>query len=200
MNLRTPADVALLVRERRRHLRVSQHDLAQRIGASRQWVQKLEQGRPGLELGLTIRALLVLGVTLNATDGPEQLAVASTTGARSGRSLLVAQLEPGQARHQPRGSAKRPMKLSSSATRRHGASGMAALPRQQKQSSAVPVGAEREPSGPLASPPSVGQGSASGQPPMVFIDIDSIVGANRSRPAVKTPRGPEPRSATRRST
>jgi transcriptional regulator with XRE-family HTH domain len=66
MRLTTPREIGLLVREQRRLLGLSQHDLADRVGASRQWVQNLEAGKPGLELGLTLRALTALGVQIDA--------------------------------------------------------------------------------------------------------------------------------------
>jgi len=66
MRLTTPHEIGLLVREQRRLLGLSQHDLADRVGASRQWVQNLEAGKPGLELGLTLRALTALGVQIDA--------------------------------------------------------------------------------------------------------------------------------------
>lgn len=67
------------MRETRRRLRLSQHDLANRIDVSRQWIQRLEEGRPGIELGLTLRALTALGIVLDATD----------EATRAGRVALV---------------------------------------------------------------------------------------------------------------
>lgn len=79
MQLQSPREIALLVRETRRRLRLSQHDLANRIGASRQWIQRLEEGRSGIELGLTLRALTALGIVLDASE----------EATRAGRVALV---------------------------------------------------------------------------------------------------------------
>lgn len=65
MIIRTPHEVALLARERRRSLGMTQAQLAERIGASREWVRLLESGKPRLELGLTLRALTALGVIVD---------------------------------------------------------------------------------------------------------------------------------------
>lgn len=65
MNIHSPKEIAGAVREARRTHRLSQAALATRIGASRQWVQRLEGGAPGVELGLTLRALLALGIRLD---------------------------------------------------------------------------------------------------------------------------------------
>lgn len=67
MLIRTPREIGLLVRESRRTLGLTQAQLAERIGASREWVRLLESGaKPRLELGLTLRALTALSITLDA--------------------------------------------------------------------------------------------------------------------------------------
>jgi HTH-type transcriptional regulator/antitoxin HipB len=53
-------DLATAVHARRRHLGLSQEELAARAGVSRQWVSAFERGRPRAELGLVIRLLHVL--------------------------------------------------------------------------------------------------------------------------------------------
>jgi y4mF family transcriptional regulator len=67
MLLRTPKDVGAIVRQRRRELRIAQHTLAERVGASRQWIIDCEKGKPRAELGLVLRTLTALGVQLSAT-------------------------------------------------------------------------------------------------------------------------------------
>jgi HTH-type transcriptional regulator/antitoxin HipB len=64
--LRTTTEVGLLIRDRRRTLGLTQSALAERVGASREWIRQLESGKPRLELGLTLRAFTALGVSLNA--------------------------------------------------------------------------------------------------------------------------------------
>ncbi len=60
--IRTPDDLALAVRERRRDLGLSQQQLADRLGVSRQWVVALEAGHPRAEIGLVLRALRSLSL------------------------------------------------------------------------------------------------------------------------------------------
>lgn len=70
MIVRTPREIGLLVQDRRRAAGVTQAALAERVGASREWIRLLESGKPRLELGLTLRALTALGITLNAEVEP----------------------------------------------------------------------------------------------------------------------------------
>jgi transcriptional regulator with XRE-family HTH domain len=69
MVVRTPREIALLIRDRRIAEGVTQAELAERVGATREWVRKLEAGGPRLELGLTLRALTALDITLDAHLG-----------------------------------------------------------------------------------------------------------------------------------
>ena len=66
MNVRTPADLGAVFRERRKQLQLDQATLAKRIGVSRQWVIEVERGHTRAELGLVLRALDVLGIRLDA--------------------------------------------------------------------------------------------------------------------------------------
>jgi HTH-type transcriptional regulator / antitoxin HipB len=68
MRLRTPKDVGALIRQRRLDLGLSQLELAQRVGVSRQWIVDVERGKPRAELGLVLRALDALGAGLRASD------------------------------------------------------------------------------------------------------------------------------------
>lgn len=70
MLIRTTHEVGLLVRDRRRAAGLTQGELAERVGASREWIRQLESGKPRLELGLTLRALTALGIALNAEFAP----------------------------------------------------------------------------------------------------------------------------------
>ena len=65
MRLHTADEIGTAVREARRQRGLSQGALAELIGASRQWVQRLEAGTPGVELGLTLRALTGVGLRLD---------------------------------------------------------------------------------------------------------------------------------------
>jgi HTH-type transcriptional regulator/antitoxin HipB len=64
MRARTAEDVGSLVREQRLARGMSQAGLAQAVGASRQWVVDLERGKPTLALGLVLRALTAVGLSL----------------------------------------------------------------------------------------------------------------------------------------
>jgi y4mF family transcriptional regulator len=73
MIVRTTREIGLLVRDRRRETGLTQAQLAEHVGASREWVRLLESGRPRLDLGLTLRALSAVGILLDAqvaTSGP----------------------------------------------------------------------------------------------------------------------------------
>jgi y4mF family transcriptional regulator len=69
MRARSPKDIGLIIRDRRRGLGLDQATLAKRIGVSRQWVVEIERGKPRAEVGLVLRALGALGIRLDATVG-----------------------------------------------------------------------------------------------------------------------------------
>lgn len=64
MRIQTASEIGLLVRETRRDRGWSQDQLADAVGATRQWVARLEAGRARVELALTLRALRALGITV----------------------------------------------------------------------------------------------------------------------------------------
>lgn len=64
--IRTPQDLGNTIRSRRKELGWDQANLAKQIGVTRQWVIDIEKGKPRAELALALRALNVLGLTLNA--------------------------------------------------------------------------------------------------------------------------------------
>ncbi len=67
MFVRTPGDFGAIIRDRRRQLELEQAELAKLIGVSRQWVVGIEQGRERAELGLVLRALDSLGISLRSS-------------------------------------------------------------------------------------------------------------------------------------
>lgn len=71
MIVRTPGELGLLIRARRRVLGMRQHQLATLIGASRLWVVEFEGGKPRAEIGLVLRALTALGLLLDVSHEPE---------------------------------------------------------------------------------------------------------------------------------
>jgi HTH-type transcriptional regulator/antitoxin HipB len=68
VNIRTPLDLGLIIRQQRRHLGLNQADLASRVGVGRQWIVAVEHGKARAELGLVLRTLAALDLTLTV-DG-----------------------------------------------------------------------------------------------------------------------------------
>jgi HTH-type transcriptional regulator/antitoxin HipB len=78
VRLRTAKELGLVIRERRKALALGQQALAARVGVSRQWVVEIERGKARAELGLVLRTLTALGLTLLVeTDGPPPGGVAA---------------------------------------------------------------------------------------------------------------------------
>jgi len=74
MQARTPEDLGSLVREHRLARAMTQAQLAQAIGTSRQWVVDLERGKPTLALGLVLRAVTAVGLSLRVETGSSSAA------------------------------------------------------------------------------------------------------------------------------
>ena len=73
MNVRTPLDLGLAIRDRRRKLGLSQAGLARKAGVGRQWIVAIERGKSRAELGLVLRALSALELRLAVQPGDRQL-------------------------------------------------------------------------------------------------------------------------------
>ena len=87
MQIRTPLDLGLVIRDRRRKLKLSQTELARKAGVGRQWVVAIERGKTRAELGLVLRTLaaLDLGIIYGSAQAPEQSGrgtVTTSTGSR----------------------------------------------------------------------------------------------------------------------
>jgi len=63
--IRNPKDLGLAIRDRRRELRLSQAELAKRVGVTRQWVIGIEQGNRSAEFGLVLKTATALGLTVD---------------------------------------------------------------------------------------------------------------------------------------
>ena len=72
MRIRTPLDLGLVIRDRRRKLGLSQTELARKVGVGRQWVVSIERGKSRAELGLVLRTLSALDLSFT-TDAGERL-------------------------------------------------------------------------------------------------------------------------------
>ena len=81
MKIRTATDLGAFIRERRIKLGMDQSDLAEKAGTSRKWIVEVEQGKPRAEVGLVLRTLKTLGVSLDiVVDRIEKASVASESG------------------------------------------------------------------------------------------------------------------------
>jgi HTH-type transcriptional regulator/antitoxin HipB len=67
MRIRTPADLGTLIRNTRKKFRLDQSTLAKKVGVSRLWLVEIEKGKPRAEIGLVLRTLDALRVSLSAT-------------------------------------------------------------------------------------------------------------------------------------
>ena len=66
MQVKTSNDIGALIRDRRSQLGWTQEKLADQVGVSRLWIVQLEKGKPTAQLGLALRTLKELGLTLDA--------------------------------------------------------------------------------------------------------------------------------------
>lgn len=79
VHLRRAEDIASLIKARREALGLSQQQLAARLTVSRKWVNQIEQGNANAKLGLVLRALNELGITVLGrpeAEGPTSPAIA----------------------------------------------------------------------------------------------------------------------------
>lgn len=80
MNIHTPRDLGLRIRDERLRLRMAQATLARSVGASRSWVIQMERGNPGAEIGLVLKALQSVGLTMDVCGATEDESVPGRTG------------------------------------------------------------------------------------------------------------------------
>jgi HTH-type transcriptional regulator / antitoxin HipB len=73
-------DLAVAVRVRRRDLGLNQADLAREAGVSRKWVYEFEGGKPTAELGLVLRVLEALGLSIDLATDDDRADVATDAG------------------------------------------------------------------------------------------------------------------------
>jgi HTH-type transcriptional regulator/antitoxin HipB len=65
MRMRTATDLGAFIRERRTKLGMDQVALAEKAGTSRKWLIEVEHGKPRAEIGLILRTLKTLGVSID---------------------------------------------------------------------------------------------------------------------------------------
>ncbi|NJK92413.1 MAG: helix-turn-helix transcriptional regulator [Blastochloris sp.] len=73
MLIRNAKEIGVFVRERRLKLKLSQAELSQRVGVSRLWIVLLEKGKPTAQLGLVLRTLNALGLSLKISESTGSL-------------------------------------------------------------------------------------------------------------------------------
>ena len=89
MKIRTATDLGAFIRERRAKLGMDQSDLAEKAGTSRKWIVEVEQGKPRAEIGLILRTLKTLGVSLDiAVDRTKKASAASESGNVDSNNIL----------------------------------------------------------------------------------------------------------------
>jgi HTH-type transcriptional regulator/antitoxin HipB len=79
MTIQSIHDLAAAIRGRRTDLGMSQAELAERTGVSRKWIYEFEAGKPAAELGLLLRVLDALGLSIELAPS-DQTAEAAQTG------------------------------------------------------------------------------------------------------------------------
>jgi HTH-type transcriptional regulator / antitoxin HipB len=65
MQIRTATELGAFIRERRIALGMDQIALATKTGTSRKWLIEVERGKPGAEIGLILRTLKALTVSID---------------------------------------------------------------------------------------------------------------------------------------
>jgi y4mF family transcriptional regulator len=68
MHIRTPFELGAFLRDLRTKRSMDQGTLARQVGVSRQWIVAIEKGKPGAPIGLVLRTLGALGVSLDVED------------------------------------------------------------------------------------------------------------------------------------
>ena len=82
MRIRTAADLGAFIRERRTTLGLDQISLAKKAGTSRKWLVEVEQGKPGAEIGLILRTLKSLEISIDL-EADSSVATPSQVKAKS---------------------------------------------------------------------------------------------------------------------
>ncbi|MDQ8727468.1 helix-turn-helix transcriptional regulator [Bradyrhizobium sp. LHD-71] len=76
MQVRTAKDIGAFIRDRRKKQKLDQAELAEKVGVNRRWVLEVERGKPRAEIGLVLKTLNALGLTLSIeTDAIKDHAV-----------------------------------------------------------------------------------------------------------------------------
>jgi HTH-type transcriptional regulator / antitoxin HipB len=79
MLIRTPSDLGALIRARRIKLGFDQLTLGKKAGTSRKWLIEVENGKPRAEIGLILRTLKAVGITLAESSAAADVPAKCTT-------------------------------------------------------------------------------------------------------------------------
>ena len=89
MRIRTATDLGAFIRERRTKLGMDQIELAKKSGTSRKWLVEVEQGKPGAEIGLILRTLKSLEISIDVVaDSPVETPSQGKAKAQDINSIL----------------------------------------------------------------------------------------------------------------
>jgi HTH-type transcriptional regulator/antitoxin HipB len=94
MTIRTPAELGTLIRNTRQKLKLNQASLSKKIGVSRLWLNEIEHGKPRAEIGLVLRTLAALNITLTATKVEKRNASRNDQSAVDIDKIIVAARAP----------------------------------------------------------------------------------------------------------
>ena len=70
MQVRTTKDIGAFIRDQRKKQKLDQAELASKVGVNRRWVLEVERGKPRAEIGLVLKTLDALGLTLSIDTQP----------------------------------------------------------------------------------------------------------------------------------
>jgi HTH-type transcriptional regulator/antitoxin HipB len=68
MHIRTALELGAFLRDLRSKRGIDQGTLARQVGVSRQWIVAIEKGKPRAPIGLVLRTLNTLGVSLDLEE------------------------------------------------------------------------------------------------------------------------------------
>jgi HTH-type transcriptional regulator/antitoxin HipB len=93
MRMRTATDLGAFIRERRTKLGMDQVELAEKAGTSRKWLIEVEQGKPRAEIGLILRTLKTLGVSIDLQIDSLANATSNDKAASAGINNVLSSLK-----------------------------------------------------------------------------------------------------------
>jgi len=68
MHLNSAASLSSLVQNKRHQMKLSQAELADKVGVSRLWINQVEKGKESINFSLVLRLLKTLDLSLKTVD------------------------------------------------------------------------------------------------------------------------------------